>query len=486
MLHMNSEEGHQTQVAEFSAEPIDEGLQLWISLVGDLRGVPDVLQGSLVEHTERESFWKTNCQFTRVEESSTWRSVLFWDTEETCKLLELVKVTSWDSGTTEPDQGEPEAELVLTRRLVITQPVGESGQWVDGTTALHRLAEERKNYFNTELIVPGTPRDANKYCVLVLVEHILLSGTTRLPGISITPLNQTVTKSRLSTLAGILESLAKELRVEVPGSLNFDDRDRHHGLVWLPIVVASSGQQAVEWGTDQARTVLDVIGLNRGDSPTPVAAAFGRMGPAGQFTLEGAATLGRRYRGNLMTGFLSGESTSQLSRQWESIQIDPRLELWLRLYNEATADPRWDYKAFRYFNLLEGIAKAVLPKRKEVRDKNGNVVLQDDGKRPYTSDNGRGAVYLLLEKVGHQLPHVAHEDGQSRQADLWEETKLWYFVRNEVAHSGSWAKTDETRAKPTWKKHNARLSTYREQEGLTWALGAAAESVIQAGLRLEL
>lgn len=483
---MNSEGRHQPQVTEFSAEYVTGGIKLDISIAGSLRGLPDALHGELVEHGEHESFWKTNCQFSRVEESRIWRSILVWEMEEPCKLLELAKVAFWASGMAEPDQKESKTDLVLARRLVVAHLVGEPNEWVDGTTTLHRLMQERRNYFNTELVVPGTPDGANKYCIFVLVEHILLSGITRLPGISIVPLKQRVTQVRLTTLASILESLAKDLGVAVPGVLNFDDTDRHHGLVWLPVVKATSGQQALQWGTDHVRTALDIVGLNRGDSPTPVAAAFGSMGPTGQFTLEGAATLGRRYKGNLMTGFLSGESSSKLTRQWESIQADPRLELWLRLFNEATTDPRWDYKVFRYFNLLEGIAKAVLPPRQAVRDKDGNVVMQDDGKTAYTSNNGRGAVYLLLEKVGHRPPRVAQEDGQSRQADLWDETRLWYFVRNEVAHSGSWAKADGSEAKPAWMKHNARLSTYREQEDLIWALGAAAEKVLQAGLRLEL
>jgi hypothetical protein len=142
-----------------------------------------------------------------------------------------------------------------------------------------------------------------------------------------------------------------------------------------------------------------------------------------------------------MGGMLSGEDIHRLMRFWEGLSREPRARLWLSLYAEAKADYRWDYRLFRCFQLLEGIASEIVPEGIQILDDDGNLRLTPRGE-PYTSDRMHGKVYELLRSVAFVSQAAQVNFTGYRQNDtpvsLWDQVGLWIEIRNEVAHRGSW------------------------------------------------
>ena len=84
----------------------------------------------------------------------------------------------------------------------------------------------------------------------------------------------------------------------------------------------------------------------------------------------------------------------------------------MSLYGDALADERWDYRIFRCFNLLEGIAGEILPAGSPVTDESGAPLIQASG-RPYTTNEAREKVYELLKHGATRAKQALQNFGSS-------------------------------------------------------------------------
>lgn len=479
------------RVAHFRATSSPDKVRFAVTLDEVESHTPDDLSAVLVAHTETESFWTATFPITRTPGSSVWSGEVAWGAAEAPNLLSLnaIQVPSNPAqadASIDPQVPTPPESFPIEPPAVLRKPSAGETEWADGEEALDRLVRDREKAFDAELFAPGATSTDSLWTAVVLAEHILLTAPTRVPGLRVMPLNRESNEPRLRATSDLLTALTVEIGMSAPGAINFPAADRPLAIVLIPKLRSPNEAETIQEAAQLARRVLDVIGLNRGDSPALLAAAVGLHQADGTVAVQAATTLDRRYSGNLIGGMISGESVTGLNNQWRHAQGDPRVFLWLRLFNEALADPRWDYRVFRCFNLLEGVAKEVIPKNQPVLDAAGLPRMQVDGKKPYTAGQARGAVFLLLEKCGHLMPHVGQQDGTSKQADLWDETGLWVAIRNEVAHTGSWDQAPSQNPTPAWTRHNARLATDMERATVVRDLQSAAETVLHSAFRASL
>lgn len=473
-----------TSIVDFGASSTSTVFEFYLRLEPIPHGLHHRVNVMLLSHDEYETAWAATAEAHLDEAGDLWRGTVPWDPAAAPALVSVgglaIPQPLEDGEIFPPD---PIPIVVVGDTRVIGKPaVDGTGAWVDGEADYEDLVVHRDAHFDKEIIVDDASDSCPVWSVLILVEHVLLTRNTQVPGLRVFPLSQAGNEARHAAVAGILTRLSSERGMTVPGPLSFETREPLV-LVELPKVRAVDAQAAMQRAAELARRLLDLVGLNRGDSPTLIAAAAGRHDEGGVAVLESAAILDRRYAGNLIGGPISGEGIGLLNRQWDAATDDPRLFLWLRLLNEAMADARWDYNAFRFFNLLEGIAKEVLPKRQVVLDQTGKARLQGDGKSKYTTEQARGAIFLLLQRVGYSLAHETRPDGTSSPRDLWAETELWTAVRNQVAHTGSWEIAPGVKASDGWAKNEARLSGPWARDSLVRELRQAVEATIHAALR---
>lgn len=185
-----------------------------------------------------------------------------------------------------------------------------------------------------------------------------------------------------------------------------------------------------------------------------------------------------------------------LRSDWASLSSQPRVALWLSLLSDAMMEPRWDYRLFRCFNLLEGVASEAAPRDEPVLDDSGNPRLQANG-QPYTTKHARGKVFWLLLKLSSSRTQ-AESFFSGRRSDgttfgLWDEVGLWVNIRNEVAHTGSWDRPMEQLTSPVMAAADAEImarshdgSALDGQYNVARTIRNSVEAVIRAGLADEL
>lgn len=304
--------------------------------------------------------------------------------------------------------------------------------WLCTPSRPEELRRARTAYFAQPLIAPDASPAARSFRAVALIEGLLLTQNTRVPGIEIYALRQSLGSER-ETLA-YLGRLVSETFGSTFSSETHSDRGLPCVGLKFSDVRADSAGVLLPFVLGVASRMSDLLGFNRLARPQVIALAV-LDEEAGSVHCWADPTRSQ-YTGNLAGGFISGESTPDLLVQWGHMGADPRVSLWLSQMNDARVERRWEYRVLRYFNLLEGIAKASLGVKADVRDPQGEQILQSNG-QPYTTNEARGAVYMVIAGLC-RLRGDVREDGFCSHTPLWELCQHWTTVRNQVAHSGAW------------------------------------------------
>lgn len=339
--------------------------------------------------------------------------------------------------------GEDRQETPLSPETLYWESA-QDGEWQAGESAegeRQRLEVAREAMFNQPLKAPGATDDSPRFSVIIAVDNWLSGTAQRIPGMQIRPVNgSTLGTDLIEMLNSVSAQLGFRSGVNPRVALQNIQQTRPAVVLYAPQVLADSAKGASDVSRRTAATLLDLVSLRRGASPRALAGIIGREVSPGVRDMVGFWVEGSGYTGNLVTGYLSGEDPISLLSQWRGISSDGRTRLWLSLYSDALSDERWDYRVFRCFNLLEGIAGEILPAHQQVRDEAGNLLLQVNG-NPYTTDQARGKVFELIKHVAQRGNMALSNFATSNSAvprTLWDETEVWVTIRNGVAHRGSW------------------------------------------------
>ncbi|MER6976244.1 hypothetical protein [Streptomyces carpinensis] len=401
----------------------------------------------------------------------------------------LIRLTALTNGSGSP--------IEVRQPQLFLEPA-TPGAWEQGDTAeseLARIESEREARYQLTLKADDVTTGDPVFSSVTLVDGILLTANLRVPGINALRLEESSLGSDgVEVLNSVLPQLGFTSAI-APQAWMSDMRRRRPAIVLhMPSVQATDVQSASDVTRKAAHQLLDLLALKRGSRGRIVGGALGLPDPStGKIAFSGSWIEGGGYEGNLMGGFVSGEDPAGLFSDWQHMATDPRIQLWLSLYADALSENRWDYRLFRCFNLIEGIAKEVLPRNLRVVDSGGNPILKGDGK-PYTVGQAQGAAYELIKKIAHStnqnLSNFVSHVPTGPASNLWDEVGIWTSVRNSVAHKGSWALPHGTT--PDAKHLKVQAEILRRGDGANIAIGAwvvvrsvrtAVESVIRAGFR---
>ena len=296
------------------------------------------------------------------------------------------------------------------------------------------LEAVRAAYFAQPLIAPNATNARESFRAVALIEGLLVTENTRVPGIDIYALQRPLHTEQATV------DLLSDVSGEVFGSTFSTGTHPDRGLPCVALKLgdlqADTFEAALQFAHDLASRMADLLGFNRGGRPEVMALAVfdkDRQSGSVRYWVNQRRS---QYTGNLVGGFIAGEATGDLVAQWSRAQTDARLPLWLSQVNDARAEPRWEYRILRHFNLLEGMSKDSLGKNVPVLDAQGQQLLQSNG-LPYTTEQARGAVYMVIAGLCRFRGDFS-EDGFCSHTPLWDLCQYWTTVRNQVAHSGAW------------------------------------------------
>jgi hypothetical protein len=454
----------------------DSDAQILTLLIDESDELQSPLQAHFVLHDDVATIWCTtlNCE----KQGAAWvRAVPRLRCGNAPQLLELTQLK--DAAGTAVEIRQP---------VLFLEPPGE-GPWTTGLVAQveqERRLTGREAKFNMPLIDPNSRETDPYFAVVMLADNLLLTEPQGVPGVQIHPITaSSLGQDEVLLLNAVLSQLGFSSPINPEIVIRAIQQRRPAVAIHIPKCRAVDADAAIELCRRTVIPLLDILALRRGAPPRVIGGAVGLLDsqnvPQGDtFWIEGSG-----YAGNMMGGMLSGENIHGLQVLWEGLSREPRARLWLSLYTEALADQRWDYRLFRCFQLLEGIASEVVPEGIAVLDDNGNVRLAPGGDT-YTTSRAHGKVYELLRSVAI-VSQAAQANFTAQRLDgapvsLWDEVGLWIKIRNEVAHRGSWLPADGQAPSDTHTSVMAEMGT-RTYGGLTGTGSAAVLDAIRQAVR---
>lgn len=309
---------------------------------------------------------------------------------------------------------------------------GRAPSPVDLQVTERELAQRRERRFNAA--IGSNDPGATAFCVVCVIEGLLMQQPLRLPAIEIIPTTAADPKtSQVDLLNFVLAEIQSSVTVD-PSWWAAQSRQRSPWtLLRMPKVWAPGPEAARAVALPTRDRVLHLLALNRGSSGRPIATVVGEAarGKGAVFYESGG------YTGNLAGGFIAGESQHDLLVQDAAVQADRLLALATWLYREALAEADPDFAFFRFWSVLETLATN--------RIQPGRVVVLEDGSiwptKSKTTDFAAPRVYELLRlKAAPAAP----------AASLYEAVRAWYGRRNATAHYGRFDPTDPLQKKQPW------------------------------------
>jgi hypothetical protein len=177
------------------------------------------------------------------------------------------------------------------------------------------------------------------------------------------------------------------------------------------------------------------------------------------------------YTGNLIGGFMGGESSREIARVGSALTAAPEVELYVNLYLEARREKQDDSRYFKLWAVLETIAI------NEIAE--GAMVLLDDGTQwpnGGTTSQAAPRVFELVKSAG--LAGRQWPDG----GDLYDFVRSVYGRRNATAHYGRFISTDTFQQKQTkWYPWAIRtLSVGSGHPGWLWELDLVVHEIVES------
>jgi len=275
-----------------------------------------------------------------------------------------------------------------------------------------------------------------------------------------------------------------------PGSLNETDRVIEQAKRGQPTVVvhfrrlvAPSTEECFILAEQQAELLSCLLAIQRHSYGSVVGTIL-------QDLATGASRWRVRvpsYSGNLLGGLLAGENAEALSKRFATAQHDDSLQLYVKLFREAREEEDAEFAYYRFWTLLEMIARAKNLAGQQLLAWDGQPVMNRHGvprkiekaaeplvgelvRRAYAARNASG----LFVGVGHTRDLIP----------------VWYRHRNCISHHGGCRPDDPNHCYRTSPQfvicHNAHLAAIarsnlprgRHTDDVLHALEEAARLVI--------
>jgi hypothetical protein len=205
---------------------------------------------------------------------------------------------------------------------------------------------------------------------------------------------------------------------------------RPDGYAYFPRLWAASLNRAGDIIQREGALLCDVLALHRMSYGT----VFGYI-LVNRATREMAFWIDTpNYTGNLAGGFLAGEVGSVIRDDLDKARSSPRLMLYLSILREAQREERTEFAYFRFWNLLETIARSKGFVGQPRLDWTGTQQVSPKGKPLVIEDKAEQLVFELLRSA---TPRIAPRSLTGPIKGSFDDVvPIWYRHRNCVVHGG--------------------------------------------------
>jgi hypothetical protein len=366
------------------------------------------------------------------------------------RLSELILMPSLASDPNEPGARRVPLESVLFEVLDQGALPRPSDQL---RAEYQRIIEEREAEFLAGI---GESRpDSEEFQALVFIKDCYMQTRMRLGRYELIPLGGLGCHDEIALMNEFLNGVGQPPIESTAEPVARARIGQPSIVLFFPRVRATSVDGAGEIIKKEAALLCDVLALHRNS----YGAAFGgfllRPGTGQRFYWIDTPT----YSGNLMGGLLSGEFPRAIRHHLQRARSNPRAALYLALLREALREEQTEVAYFRFWNLLETIARSRGFEGKPQVDWGSAQKLQANGAPVGPIRGAESLVFELLRSVmaGHVAPNAL--GGRLTQGTFEGLVPIWYRHRNCMVHGGGCLPDDSSFCLRTDAKYvNCRLA----------------------------
>jgi hypothetical protein len=311
----------------------------------------------------------------------------------------------------------------------------------------------------------GTPGQGTQFRAAVLVEGLLITQP-------IQTTHGTVHPQALDVYDGDVRDLinASLEKLGWPGRVNEEAwNQRLHrddfAMFEFPNIWASDESEADGLAMAETDRLVLTLAYLRYAAPRPILIALESFTPQ-QIRFRSLRAV---YTGNLVGGWMGGESSRELLRVGVALATSPKVELYVNLYLEARREKQEDSRYFKLWAVLETIAINEIAA--------GAKVLLDNGTQwpnGGTTSQAAPRVFELVRSAGlagRQWPDAG---------DLYNFVRSVYGRRNATAHYGRFVPTNPAQQTQTqWYPWATRtLSAGSGHPGWLWELDNVVHEIV--------
>jgi hypothetical protein len=365
----------------------------------------------------------------------------------------------FDPSSKQPPLAQEVVYPEFVSMTALNSPKTASDKVVDLYLDLQRRREAR---FNQPL---GTAGQGSQFRAAVFIEGLLITQQIPTTHGVVHPQMLEVNDGDLRDLINAsLERLIWPGRVD-DEAWNQQLRRNDFAVFEFPQIWAEDETEADALAMAETDKLVLALAYLRYAAPRPIMVALERRAPQHiRFR-----NLRKSDPGNLIGGFMGGESSREVLRVGGAIAAAPEVELYVNLYLEARREKQEDSRYFKLWAVLETIAINEIP--------DGAKVFLDDGSQwpeGGTTSQAAPRVFELVRSgslAGRQWP-----DG----GDLYAFIRAVYGRRNAAAHYGRFIPTDPVQ-KAQWKWYPwaaKTLSAESGHPGWLWELDAVVHELV--------
>jgi hypothetical protein len=202
-------------------------------------------------------------------------------------------------------------------------------------------------------------------------------------------------------------------------------------VVHFPFIKADSLEAAANHAEIESERVVALLALERGGAGSIFASIIIRRSNGEIHFLVHTPS----YQGNLIGGFIAGEEHPSIKARLENLRKSERALLYVEMYREALLETNQELKYFRFWSILETVARSKqflgLPKR----DWDGATQTNRKGELRAIQDNAEELVLELLRSTF--IPRKMSNSSFARDLEqglLSQQIPIWYRRRNCITH----------------------------------------------------
>ncbi|AFE03984.1 hypothetical protein COCOR_01283 [Corallococcus coralloides DSM 2259] len=201
----------------------------------------------------------------------------------------------------------------------------------------------------------------------------------------------------------------------------------------FPDITANTPDEAAQAAKSEAQLLISLLAVHRGGAGS-IFAIHIRHSDSGMTYFM---VITPQYQGNQIGGHAGGEQPQTIRQRMERLRSSDRLRLYVELYREALREPNNDLMCFRFWSLLETIARSKSLSGQPKLDWEGNQLINGKGLPRTIQDQAEEIVFELLRRtLAHRGYAESSFSSNLEQGKISELIPIWYRRRNCVAHGG--------------------------------------------------